>query len=372
MSVDALVEWLLDGAPGATSAPAIAERLGNELGASMPIDRLGIFVTTLHPNVLGRAFVWSRGEPLRILSLTQSVRDSVQYAKSPIAHVATTHAAWRWRKGEDDAGFEIIEKLAAEGCVDYVALPIEFINGETHVFTASSSIGFTDEHVAAMKRTVRPLARVTEIYALRRTVENVLNAYVGPHSGMRVLQGHIFKGDVETIRAAIWFSDMRGFTEMSNRKTAKEMIATLNDVFECQVPPIEKRGGEVLKFIGDGLLAIFPITGEASARDRCNAALDAADETFAALAKLGGPRIGLALHVGDVEYGNIGGAARLDFTAIGSAVNLAARIETVTSKLGRPLVVSQEFAETSGRSFEALGSFELKGIARPTPVLAPR
>ena len=180
--------------------------------------------------------------------------------------------------------------------------------------------------------------------------------------------GSISRGDVETIRCALWFSDLRGFTEMSSRRSPTEVIAVLNEVFDCQVPAIEKHGGEVLKYIGDGLLAIFPIASPDETGARCAAAIDAAHEALAAIQKLPDARIGVALHVGDVAYGNIGGASRLDFTAIGMAVNLCARLEGIASKLGRALVVSAELAAACGRGVEDLGTFELKGIAEPQHV----
>jgi adenylate cyclase len=374
--LEGLYEWLLDGAPGATTSVEIADRLGSCFDAAgIPLARLGVFVMTLHPNVVGRSFIWERGQPTRVGALTQQVRQSREYQNSPVAWCTAHGKEWRWRVGEPDWGFGVIADLAARGCVDYICLPLRFTSGETHVMSLSSNTGFTDEHIGAIRRVLRPLARIAEIYALRRTATNILSTYVGTTSGERVMAGRIFKGDVETIRAAIWFSDLRGFTELSSTRPARDVIRVLNDVFECQVPAIEKHGGEVLKFIGDGLLAIFPVTQDASPQSRCGAAIAAATEALGAIAahnaRTGAAlRIGLALHIGDVEYGNIGGASRLDFTAIGAAVNMAARLEGLTSKLGRDLVVSAEVAELSDRRFEALGSFELKGIAGPQPVYA--
>jgi adenylate cyclase len=368
-TIDALFDWLLDGAPGETSPLGIADRLGNDLVAGgIPLDRLAVFITTLHPNVLGRAFFWERGKSTRVGQLTKEVQQSQSFAHSPTTWCIEHDREWRWRAGEPDLGFEVMASLAARGCVDYACLPLRFTNGERHAFSVASNTGFTEDHLASIRRVARPLARIAEIYAMRRNAVNILSTYVGAMSGERVLAGRIFRGDVDTIRAAIWFSDLRGFTERSSRTPPKDMIAILNDVFECQVPAIEAHGGEVLKFIGDGLLAIFPITEESSAAARTAAALDASTAAFAALdalnARTGADlRLGLALHVGDVAYGNIGGASRLDFTAIGSAVNLAARLEGVASKLGRRMVVSAEFAGLAGRPFEDLGGFELKGIA---------
>lgn len=366
--IDELFDWLLDGVPGVTGPLDVADRLAKDiLAAGIPITRLGVFVTTLHPNVAGRAFIWEEGKETRVSQQTRNVRASADYTASPIKVCADRCETVRWRKGEPDNGWQAIRDFAARGCVDYLCLPLRFSNGEVHVMSVTSNAGFTDEHIAMLQRVARPLARVAEIFALRRLAGNILDAYVGPHSGARVMAGHIQKGDVETIHAAIWFSDLRGFTEMSGRRTPKEVIDVLNEVFDCQVPAIEEHGGEVLKFIGDGLLAIFPFHSFDQAPAHCKKALAAARAALAAVAKTE-HRLGLALHVGDVAYGNIGGAARLDFTAIGTAVNTAARLEGIASKAGRALVLSQEFAEAAGGDFDDLGSFELKGIAEPRRV----
>jgi adenylate cyclase len=219
---------------------------------------------------------------------------------------------------------------------------------------------------------IPPLSRVAEILALSRTAANLLDTYVGHNAGERILAGHIQRGEVEPIHAVLWFSDLRGFTSLAAKLDAGALIRALNELFECQVPAIEKRGGEVLKFMGDGLLAIFPIkSGGRSVAELCDAALDAADEAHGALAALNRRRaqaeelpleFGLALHVGEIAYGNIGGAGRLDFTVIGPAVNLAARLEGLTSKLGKRIVLSEQFAAATKRPVERLGEFELKGV----------
>ncbi|MGH7281743.1 MAG: adenylate/guanylate cyclase domain-containing protein [Polyangiaceae bacterium] len=374
--MESLFDWLLDGIPGVKTPLDIADRVAGDLVlAGVPLERLGIFVDTLHPNVAGRAFIWERGQPTRMATQSLATRRSSDYADSPIAWCAKNAQELRWKKDEPDRGYQAIREFEARGCVDYICFPLRFSNGEVHVLSASSNAGFSDENVGALRHIARPLARIAEAYAMRRVTDNILAAYVGPQTGARVIAGHIFKGDVETIHAAIWFSDLRGFTEMSGKTPAKEMIAVLNDVFECQVPAIEKHGGEVLKFIGDGLLAIFPFEAGAPAASHCTSALAAAKEALAAIDAMNARastalRIGLALHVGDVEYGNIGGASRLDFTAIGAAINNAARLEGIASKVGRALVLSQEFAEAVGGEFEDLGDFELKGIAGARKVFA--
>ncbi|MGE5183947.1 MAG: adenylate/guanylate cyclase domain-containing protein [Acidobacteriota bacterium] len=370
-TLDMLFEWLVDGAPGATP-PEIADRLGRDIaGSGIALMRLGVFVTTIHPNVAGRAFIWERGKVTRVAELTYETAQSVDFQHSPIARCANHNREWRWRAGEPDHGYQAIRDFAARGCVDYVCFPLPFVKDEVQVLSIACDRPLADAELESLRRIARPLARLAEIWALRRTATTILNTYVGAISGERVLAGRILRGDIETIRAAIWFSDLRGFTAASETRPPREIITIINDVFECQVPAIARHGGEVLKFIGDGLLAIFPIAeGERAA---CNAALAAAHETLAALAALNAERasswrIGLALHVGEIAYGNIGSTSRLDFTAIGSAINTAARLEGTASKLGRAVVLSEPFAALADGTFDDLGSHELKGIAEPQRV----
>lgn len=380
--VGALFDWLFDGAPGATSAPDVVERMaGHLVAAGIPVDRLAVFVTTLHPNVAGHAFCWRRGEGVVVSELRPEDQPTDAVRNSPVAEVARSRSELRRRLAAGVAAddYAVLHELAEAGYTDFVALPIVFTSGQSHAvsFATRDPAGFTEDHVAALWRVLRPLARVTEIFALRRVASNLLSTYVGRGSGERILAGRIFKGDIETIRAVLWFSDLRGFTEIAARQTPRETIDMLNELFECQVPAIEGGGGEVLKFIGDGLLAIFPVVDDAAVPAACEAALAAADAAFAALARRNASaalpiRFGLALHVGEFAYGNIGGASRLDFTAIGPAVNLAARLEGLTGRLGRPLVVSAELARYAARPLEALGEFELKGVTGPQRVYAPR
>jgi adenylate cyclase len=386
---DALFDWLVDGAPGATDSAAITERLGGGLvSAGVPLDRVMVFVTTLHPTVLGRAFRWKRNAPVSVGELTAAIQASPTFKNSPFVEVTRTKQPLRRRleRELEPSDYPVLHDLRKEGFTDYLAEPLAFTSGELHVVTFATRApgGFDDRHVASIRRVLRPLARVAEIFALRRVAANLLSTYVGRDCGDRILAGRILRGDVETLRAVIWFSDLRGFTEMSSRLPPREIVGVLNQLFDCQVPAIESHGGEVLKFIGDGLLAIFPFDDDGDLAARCKAALEASRDAFAALDDLnsrrsasGGARasepirFGLALHAGEIAYGNIGGASRLDFTAIGPAVNVASRLEGLTSKLGRRLVLSPEVAAHAGAPLDDLGSFDLKGVPHPQRVFAP-
>ena len=249
-----------------------------------------------------------------------------------------------------------------------MASPLFFTDGAIHVVTCTTRQpgGFTDAQIAGIEAIMTPLARVAEIRALRRMASILLDTYVGHDAGERILAGRIRRGDIEEIHAAIWLSDMRGFTALADRQPPRVLIDLLNRYFDCQVPVILDHGAEVLKFMGDGLLAIFAITGDET--EVCKRALAAARQAQTNVAELSrsampGLRFGLALHVGDVLYGNIGSGNRLDFTCIGPAVNFAARIEKLTGQVGREILASGEFARHCRGEFTALGEFTLPGFS---------
>jgi len=217
-----------------------------------------------------------------------------------------------------------------------------------------------------------------EIQALRRTARTLLDTYVGQQSGGRVLEGQITRGSGETIRAVIWLCDLRGFTGLSEMLPREALIDLLNAYFGPMCDAVSAHGGEVLKFIGDAMLAIFPIEADAAAT--CANAMIAAERAKVALSaenrrrtEAGLPRIeyGLALHVGDVMYGNIGSDTRLDFTVIGPAVNLTARIESMCRQLSRQILLSSDFVELGGVAANSLGSFSLKGVAANQQIFEP-
>lgn len=375
MGVTRLFDWLVDGAPGAAAPTDVVTRIGAELlDEGIALDQLTSFVATLHPDVYGRMFTWTPGGAAQVEELSYTHTQSPAFATSPLAVVARDKRELRRRLDEPGGtrDFPQLAELAAAGYTDLVVLPMVFTTGEGHAFTLATRrpSGFRDDELAAFRHVVRPLARLAEILALRRTATNLLSTYVGRNAGDRVLAGRIKKGDIEDIRAVIWFSDLRGFTQLSQRASPRVVIDALNQAFDCQVAAVDRHGGEVLKFMGDGMLAIFPIAESIDAA--ATRAVQASRDAFTSLgalnatrAKLTEPplRFGVALHVGEVAYGNIGGASRLDFTAIGPAVNLASRIEGLTGKLDKRVLLSEALAKACSAPTRAVGRFELKGVA---------
>jgi adenylate cyclase len=339
-----------------------------------------MFVNVLHPDVFGRGFIWHRDAGVTVTEALYDIVETEEFRSSPITAVRASRQPIRRHLASWDCpdDFPLVGELRAQGATDYVALPLFFTGGEIHVATWATRQpgGFTSRQLADLDMIVAPLTRVAEIRALRRTATNLLNTYVGRQAGERILMGEIRRGHVEAIRAAMWLSDMRGFTALSERLPPQELVDLLNRYFDCQVPPILAHGGEVLKFIGDGLLAIFPLTESCNVAEICGQALACARQAEALIEALGKPaggeqdaiRFGLALHVGQVLYGNIGGGDRLDFTCIGPAVNLAARLEKVAGQLGRTIVGSAEFAAHVPGEFTQLGDCTVAGFSAPQAV----
>jgi adenylate cyclase len=371
-----VAEWLIDGARSAPEAGEVLAQLCHRLLAcGIPLWRVAVFVRTLHPDIPGRAFVWRPGEEVQVRMADFELFESEEFRNSPVAGVHERGVAIRRRLADRDCpmDFAVLGDLVAEGITDYLASPLVFTNGAVHVatWTTRQPGGFTDAQIAGLETITTPLARVAEVRALRREAINLLDTYVGHEAGARILEGQIRRGHVEAIHAAIWLSDMRGFTAAADRLPLETLIDLLNRYFDCQVPAILEGGGEVLKFMGDGLLAIFPIDG-ADPGSVCEralaAALNARERISAMTAPAGlaggdGIRFGLALHVGQVLYGNIGGGKRLDFTCIGPAVNLAARLEKLAGKLGRTIVASGDFAVRCPGALLPIGEFQVAGFS---------
>ena len=375
-ALGATITWLTGGARSASEPQDVVQQLCSQLTASgLAIDRCAVFVRTLHPNVMGRRFRWSPEDGVEVHEADHDVLERDTFRKSPVSVVQQSGKTIRLRLEQPDCplDYNVVDGLRAEGFTDYIIHPLDFLNGQHQAISWATRRkgGFSDGDIIALMAVRDPLARIAEIYALRRVAGNLLDAYVGHRTGQRILEGKIRRGDVEAISAAILMGDLRGFTAISNRLPAKEVVGILNAYYDCLAPSIEAHGGEILKFMGDGLLAIFPV--EQDKQSVCNAALQAATDGLQQLSQHadGAYRCGMALHLGDVLYGNIGSQNRLDFTAIGPAVNLTARLEPLTRDFNRSIVTSSAFAKACAAPLERLGVFQLRGFDTETEVFAP-
>jgi adenylate cyclase len=303
---------------------------------------------------------------------------------SPIAAVKKT--ARMIRRKLHDAGcpldYPVLLDYQKDGGTDYVAMPMTCSSGEVNCISWATDRagGFTEQQIEGLTEVAEALAIIVELQSTRRIARHLMDTYVGHRTGERVLSGEITRGTAQTIHAVIWFCDLRGFTALADSLPRDRLIAMLNDYFEAVVTAVVAEGGEALKFMGDGLLAIFELAPNEAPAARCEAALRAAGIAAEKIAarnlerrSSGEPeiRFGLALHLGEVSYGNIGAPSRLDFTVIGPAVNHAARLEKIASEMGRPVVTSASFAAAAKSSLESLGRHHLRGVAEAQEVFAP-
>jgi len=370
-------EWMIGGARSAPTPPQMmAECCERLVRAGLPLWRVGVFVRTLHPEIYGRNFLWKPGAEVELGTVDHDIQNSPQFIASPLSTVFMQGLEVRARLDDPaSARFPIIEDLRAEGVTDYIALPLINTDGLANAssWTTKQPGGFTEQQLNALRSAAVPLARYIEIITLRRTAALLLDTYVGNRAGERIMGGQIRRGHADTMNAAIWLSDLRGFTALSDRLPAEMVVEILNLYFDCQVASIRDRGGEVLKFMGDGLLAVFPVDEYLGDEAQvCSRALEAAQESRAGVDALQFPngeaverfRFGVALHIGGVLFGNIGGSNRLDFTCIGPAVNLAARLEKIAGRLHRTVVASAAFAEACACDWTDLGEFPIAGFSR--------
>ena len=382
---DPVARWFVREAYRITDTAALIAATGEQLvAAGIPLYRLGYFQLTLHPSYLGTGYFWRRGRGVESAQAPHSLIGTSDYLDNPLPRVFEGGGTQRVRlEGDAEVSFPVLRQLKAEGATDYVAMPVIFTDGHIDALSVTSDKpgGFSRQDLDRMYALSFLFARIMEIHSRRTTAINLLDTYVGHQAGERVLEGRILRGDGETIHAVLWYCDMRGFTPLSDWLPRDDLIALLNDYFGCMAAAVQAHGGEVLKFIGDAMLAVFPIADALREQAVCDAALAAAAEAIAGAAALNQARkqdgrpvieFGLALHVGDVLYGNIGAEDRLDFTVIGPAVNLVTRIEQQTRVLNEPVLLSADFAERLRERARPLGAHRLKGVAEPQAIWAPR
>jgi adenylate cyclase len=385
-TVDAIADWLLGPAlQVATGAQAVDEFAWRILAAGFPLARLTVHSGTLHPQFLGTSLIWWRDTGQTVQTFIEhEVVDVVPYHDNPVLRVIQGGETLRRRVdiADNELDLPILHDLKAKGCTDYLALPIAGAHGRRYAVTYTTDCvdGFSTRQVAELTRISQRMSVVCDSFMQRALMRHLLNIYLGPSAGPKVLAGQIRRGTGEELTAVLWSSDLRGFTTRSDRLPGQQMVAILNTLFDAQANAIHRHGGEILKFIGDGLLAIFPIDSPALVSDAAHNAMAAAMQGLEAVHRLvddpsmlGEPalRIVVALHPGTVIYGNVGASDRLDFTVIGPAVNLVSRVETVGKALDEPIVVTDDFAQAYSGPLRSLGMHQFRGVANPRELFAP-
>ena len=376
----AYVDWLLRDGWSSQDPSDLTGRFGQMLVANgAPVARLSVFLRTLNPLLIGSAYVWRPDKAgVNSFVLTHDTLNSPLFLDSPLVQIFSGEGGIRRRLEGDNPilDFGILKQLHEEGITDYAAMPMIFSDGQINALTLASNRpgGFSLSDLGRIHEMLPVLGRYYEVHVARDIANTLLQTYLGRNTGARVLQGLIKRGDSDELRAAIWFCDLRGSTPLAESMPRDDYVALLNRFFECMVTPIVAHGGEVLSFIGDAVLAVFPMVGDDSGdRNACADAIAAAAEAQKHMRVLNQERAaddldpldyGVGLHMGQLSYGNIGVPERLQFTVIGAAANEAARIQDLTKTLGRQVLTSSAFAELCPSPLHPVGEFELRGVTR--------
>ncbi len=352
----------------------------------VPLDRSTIHMPQLHPQIVARSLLWLR-ETGGAVETGHRHDDRTQdfYQRSPVRvmYEGGTKIHSRIANLNGPQEFPIFEDLHREGYAEYLMLPFAFATGRINAisFATKDEKGFDALDQASLQATLPAFGAVMELNQTQSTARSLLDTYVGRGSGERILNGAVRRGQGEEIHAVVWYCDLRDFTKLSQCEELAPVIALLNDYFDCMAGPVEAHGGEILKFMGDAMLAIFSCASTAAAKcEASDKAILAAEEAQVRIEEMNRQRqgrgasplrVGIAIGVGKVMYGNIGTADRLDFTVIGPVVNLVSRLEGLSLDLDTPIVVSEALARASRRNFRELGRFALKGIPDEQMALTP-
>ena len=353
----------------------LAARL-NAAGAST--ERLGFTLRTIHPQLLAWGAYWTRREGSKLFTGGHGTQNSEAYIGSPVQFVYEQRRPFRRRLEalDEERDPALLHELRADGMTDYFALPLWLGSGEIGFMTAATAApeGFLEGDLERFEALANLLVPLVEIIHARRMTLGLLDAFVGPRIGERILGGQVKRGDGERIEAAFWYSDLRGFTALSESLPAAQLLQLLNEYFENCAAAAAARGGEILQFIGDAILIVFEIKRPEAEASVCQAALDAAIDAFASIAVVNHRRrraampeieFGLGLHVGEATHANVGAPNRLAFNVVGPAVNKTARLQSMTKEAGVPLLLSKEFAARVRRPMRSIGHFDLRGVGGP-------
>jgi adenylate cyclase len=380
-----LVDWLLSRESRTKDGAAMFDELCWRLvGHGVPLWRANLSVGTLHPQLMGLGFRWKRSGGVTEFRVRHGMERHPDYLESPMRPALEQGVAVRYRLEAETPELDkypLLRQLRDEGGTDYIACPLALAVGRHHVITWATDRpgGFEPAQLATLKMVLPALSLFVEAKMMERRTSILLDTYLGRTIGRHILDGEIFRGESRRLRAALMAVDLRDSTGLADRLPGEELIRLLDDYFEAVAGAVHAEGGEILKFVGDGVLAIFAPEGrpdgEAAAAAYAAAAeivrrIDVANENRDIVGQEL-IRFGIGLHLGEIYYGNVGAADRLDYTAIGPAVNLVCRLEGLTKTLQRPVLLSESFAKAAGAPVTALGRHTMRGLAEPQAVFAP-
>ena len=373
---DVVVRWLLSPPARGLTTEALFEGFAQQVSAAGPaLERMASSVPTKHPELFVLAVVWSRGSPVQIHRRVRTLVHTPGFLHSPVRDLleGAERIRCRLQGPEADLAYPVCAELAADGLTDYAAFPLHFAGGQRSFvsFATRRPGGFDDAHLDGLARLCDALSLRVELSSSVLATESLLEVYLGANAARRVSAGAFVRGSGQVLSAAIFYCDLRGFTAMADSRSPQEVVATLDAFFDHVAAPIHARGGEILKFIGDAVLAVF--TQDEGGAVACRAACESAQEALAgfdrwnverAAAGDAPLRLGIALHRGEVFYGNIGAQDRLDFTVIGRAVNEASRIESLCKTLGVPVLITAAVRDAApDLPVVPVGRQSLRGVA---------
>lgn len=379
-----LGRWLVEAGRAHVSLEPLFPALCQELvRRGLPIWRCQLGLEVLHPEESGWMLIWIDETFTQREAKRANVLNAPMYLNSPTRIVDETDRTFRRFMGDQEQDMPLLEELRQLGATDYVMIPLPFMDKQRTAvisFATQRATGFSDADLAAFHLAADLFSPYAERQVLRRMTVDLLDTYIGHRSGRRITDGQIELGQIDYIEAAIWLADLRGFTRYSEAAPIAEVISALNAWLGPMVKVIQGHGGEVLKFIGDSVLASFAASDHGGPAGACRQALAAAEAFCHEIDELDRQReaaqqrrldFGLGLHVGEVAYGNIGASTRLDFTVIGPAVNRAARLQDLTKKLGERVLISTDFATAAGLELRDVGRHALRDVAGEQEIFAP-
>lgn len=386
-----IVRWIVSEATALDDGAALLDGFCNALvDGGLPLWRMSVIMPAIDPSVRAFSFDWRSDLGASLVPGSHEVEGVHGFEGSPLhALLAEGRTFARWRLHDDPNCAKAIPALCdlrAEGGTDYVLHLIWFtpgtaLKGVAVSFATDTTSGFSDDDLAILAEVLPALGLAMCKFSLSRTLHETLATYLGSETSTRVLKGQIRRGEGETVAAAILLADFRAFTALADRGDPAKVVGWLDEHFDAVGEPVTRCGGEILKFMGDGFLAIFPISNpESQPCATCGVALDAAEQALESNRALNERRrtaglpeleVDLVLHFGEVVYGNVGTSRRLDFTVIGRAVNEASRIEELCDDAGCPILVSETFAERCGRRLKLVGTFALRGLERKQQIWSP-
>ena len=383
---DEITDWLISKAQGDEDLRGLSGQLVSRMRKiGIPIQRFNLGVFALHPEMAGYAVVWTEGmkEAVEVPVRREDTRKPL-YLASPIRYVVENREAVNFdlRASDCDAKYPVLGEFRDEGYTSYIGFPIAYGHEGIAVLTACTKDknGFGVKQIEGIKKLFPVLGLLISVMENRRLTKTIVQTYLGVNIGERVLSGEMLRGQGEAVRAVLWLCDLRDFTALTAEIGSFAMIDVMNQYFDCMAEAVWLEQGEVLKFMGDAMLVVFRIGDDVSEQTAAQRAITAANEALKRLERLSEHRMAeglsplrasVGVHLGSVVYGNIGASRRLDFTVMGTAVNLVARIQGLTASKNESLLYSKEISDHLTDASQFFGSYELKGVKMPVDIYKP-